>query len=695
MRTMTFALLIAGAVALALPARAQEELTTSDLLREMSALGRLASWPEPAFRTIQYSSYDRRSKNPELPGWFENSDGFGGEPIPGFEAVLRAADDQGVGEYLVVDQAGPGAIVRGWSAGMDGVLRVYLDGEHEPLYEGTGYEFLARRSQHFFKSAGISGEFGDAFIQQDADYLPVPFAKRLRVTWEGRLDELHFYHLQVRFYDSWVLVRSFDPERDLRGQEQLLGEVADALTQPRNSYAGAARDLSSELAAFEKVTHPLTAPKGGGAITELVLQVSAEQLNQALRGIALRIYCDDSALPQVECPAGDFFGTGPGINPYSSLPISVDPNGRMVSRWVMPFAEGAQLQFENCTDQPVKLACQVTLSPWDWNERSLYFRLKWRVQHNLLGGPQELVRDLPFLRARGRGQLVGLASILMNPTGIPTPWGSWWGEGDEKIFVDDSDTPAAFGTGSEDYYNYSWSRPDLFDHPYCGQPLDSGPGNSGYVSNHRWQIMDAIPFERALEASLELYPHTKVPGMSYACLAYHYARPGCRDDHRALTPAELIVPPLPEREAALSHGSRNSKIFYFDELPTELSSGTLEPLRVPLAMRGRVLGWPAQQGQRLSVTFPVETEGYYKPNLVLLHRPDGAVILLKVDGRQLLGLQGEELIALRTAHQTRDLNVYVQEVLLEAGDHTLEIECLEEGFIGLDYLWVQRTKDAP
>jgi hypothetical protein len=38
----------------------------------------------------------------------------------------------------------------------------------------------------------------------------------------------------------------------------------------------------------------------------------------------------------------------------------------------------------------------------------------------------------------------------MNPVTI------WWGEGDEKIWVDGEAFPSIFGTGTEDYYAYSW-----------------------------------------------------------------------------------------------------------------------------------------------------------------------------------------------------------------------------------------------
>ena len=47
---------------------ARPAVTTGTLLEEMSDLGRLARWPEPAYRTVQFSSYDRRSTTSEAPG---------------------------------------------------------------------------------------------------------------------------------------------------------------------------------------------------------------------------------------------------------------------------------------------------------------------------------------------------------------------------------------------------------------------------------------------------------------------------------------------------------------------------------------------------------------------------------------------------------------------------------------------------
>ena len=101
MKRFTAALLL---TILALPAATlAADVTTATLLDEMTRLELLARLPDPAYRTVQYSSYDRRSTSPDAPHWYGNSDGFGGEPSPNFAEVLREPDSSGVGLYLIAD----------------------------------------------------------------------------------------------------------------------------------------------------------------------------------------------------------------------------------------------------------------------------------------------------------------------------------------------------------------------------------------------------------------------------------------------------------------------------------------------------------------------------------------------------------------------------------------------------------------
>ena len=82
-----------------------DRVTTGSLYEEMIDMVGLAEFPEPAYETVQFSSYDRRSNLPGGGDWFANSDGFGNEPIPGFEAVLREPGEDGIGEYLMESTA--------------------------------------------------------------------------------------------------------------------------------------------------------------------------------------------------------------------------------------------------------------------------------------------------------------------------------------------------------------------------------------------------------------------------------------------------------------------------------------------------------------------------------------------------------------------------------------------------------------
>ncbi len=688
--------LFLGLIAAAVLARepSPPAVTTGSLLGEMTDLGRLARRPVPAYRTVQFSSFDRRSTTAESPGWFENADGFGGEPIPGFAKVLREPREGGAGLYLVADVRGPGAIVRGWSAGMGGVLRVYLDADPnaaEPdqktlVWEGPAYDFLARRSAAFLRAAGVDLDAANAFSQEDADYLPIPFARGLRVTWEGKLGELHFYHLQVRLYPEGTAVRTFDPKKDLKECEAEVRAAVAGLVKPPSPPLGWPVALEGDLAPGRPWSWSPEKP-GPGAVRELRLHLRADRLDEALRGCLLRIAFDGSQRPQVESPVGDFFASGPGVNPFSSLPFSVEADGTMTCRFVMPYREGVRLEVVNTTAVPVRLDGRVVLSPWTWDDASMYFRAKWRSDPDLLGGKG--IIDLPYVVAIGQGVFVGCAAMIVNPSGAPMAWGNWWGEGDEKILVDGEQAPSIFGTGSEDYFNYSWSRPDLFAHPYCGQPLDSGPDTSGYVSNHRFQVLDAVPFDRSLAVYLELCTHNPTPGLSYARIAYHYARPGAVDDHRGLMPSDLKVRPLPKRPFEAVHGAAGATSFPMADLKPEVTAGRLETVPFALAPQLQVAEWRAEKGAKLTFALPVAKDGRASLHLVAVHRKDGATVRAFVDGKPLATGDGAEEIRLRAAHAPRVLNVHLRPVDLKAGARQVVLECVEPGVVGLDSIWVK------
>ncbi|MFH1998560.1 MAG: glycoside hydrolase family 172 protein [Planctomycetota bacterium] len=667
------------------------------LLDEMHDLAGLARWPEAEYTTIQYSSYDRRSVSPEADAWYSNTDGFGGETIPGFLAVLEEPDKDGIGLYLVADVKGPGAVVRSWSAAMDGELKAYLNGNHMPFFEGTGYEFMARKSVTLLKDSDAIAEFGDAFCQQDADYMPIPFSDSFYVTWRGNLRNLHFYHLEVRRYTQGTQVTSFDPQNDPVLHGKTLKMAVERLNAPGLCSAGKRYDEAADLAPDKTWEWDTPSKDQAGAIIGFSLKLIAADTREAWRCTLLRIAFDGSQKPQVESPAGDFFGSGVGLNPFNSFPMEVTEAGEMTCRFVMPYRERARITLYNSTAESMKFKMSVTLLPWEWDERSMYFRAKWRTVNDIdmRFGPF----DLPYLVACGKGRFVGVACMLANPSPFPHPYGSWWGEGDEKIFVDNEPFPSFFGTGSEDYYNYSWSRPDLFDHPYCGQPLDSGPGNTGYCSNHRWHILDNLLFGTRFAFYMEMWPHSGRPGLGYSSIAYLYAKPGTLDDHRRIQVSELFVPQIPSMQPEAGFGSHGAVFHIFEQLEMSVSGGSLgfDDTQVS-ASQGRLVRWTAAPGDRLSVTIPINEKKDYSLNLVAAHWPESGAVRVLIDdtplvvsdlGGAMTGERESESLVLKSRFARRLLNTTFQPLPMTQGEHTLTLECLEAGRFGLDYLWIR------
>lgn len=678
-------------------AQQEEVITTGKLFREMIDMNGLTKFPAPYYKTVQYSSYDRRSKVPGGPFWFSNSDGFGREPIPNFEKVLREPDEKGIGEYLIADIKGPGAIVRLWSAAISGNIMLFLDDQKNPLYDGPAIDFFHNTYDDFPQINSINKElFGSTIYQRDASYTPIAFAKRMRMIWKGDLNTIHFYQVGVRRYEPQTKVITFSLE-DLSTYRFTIDKVTAVLSDPDKLYSVNSIDpevrLKVTLMPFEK--KGILTLQGPKAIERLTFKIEADNINKALRQTILHIHCDSYPWGHVQSPIGDFFGAAPGINPYTSLPFSVQEDRTMICRFVMPFKDSMKIFLENQGDQTISITASAFPKTYNWDKnRSMYFRARWRVDHNLIASNKD-VQDLPFLAGNGKGVYVGTASFLLNPSPIPTPYGSWWGEGDEKIFIDDETFPSTFGTGSEDYYNYSWSSPDIFYFPYCGQPRNDGPGNRGFVTNFRWHILDTLPFHNNIRFYMELYSHERISGLSYARIGYHYARPGMMDDHKALMPDDVRFPQLLEKWfPAARMGAINSVFYAAENNITEKKNTTVEPAQ--LWAGGKCLVWtPDNPGDKKIFIFDVEKAGKKRIHIVLGLTPCSGKVSFQIDGKPVFLSNDLKKIDLYRPFRTLLRNFSFQNMDLSSGRHELTVvfegneHNIQGSKISIDFFWVQ------
>ncbi len=213
------------------------------------------------------------------------------------------------------------------------------------------------------------------------------------------------------------------------------------------------------------------------------------------RTTVLRIYWDGREEPAVESPLGDFFAVGHGLRRMvDSIPVAVSSDGRAYNcYWPMPFAESARITVSNDSDRPV----QALFWYVDWVKldglppETPYFHAQYRQEFPCASGEDYLILD-----AEGRGHYVGtVLSVRMNEK-------SWFGEGDDRFYIDGETEPSLRGTGTEDYFCDAWGFRE-FMRPWYGVTLWEGfeVGDRGTV--YRWHVPDPVPFEKSLRVTIE------------------------------------------------------------------------------------------------------------------------------------------------------------------------------------------------
>jgi len=177
----------------------------------------------------------------------------------------------------------------------------------------------------------------------------------------------------------------------------------------------------------------------------------------------------------------------------------------------MPFENNAKVTIKNESDKAQKISLIVKHTPLKSSFNNLgYFHAKW---HRDLETDKKQPLDWKIMETSGRGRFVGTMLHIWNPKG------KWWGEGDEKFYVDGEKFPSTLGTGSEDYFGYAWCSPEIFSSAYHSQTTNFH--NRGHISNNRWHIGDNIPFQKSFDAYIEKYFINSRPTL-YAGIAYWY-----------------------------------------------------------------------------------------------------------------------------------------------------------------------------
>jgi len=240
---------------------------------------------------------------------------------------------------------------------------------------------------------------------------------------------------------------------------------------------------------------------GAGIIHRIWMSGTIPRNAEQRRLVRIQAFWDDAGKPAVDCPAGDFFGTGLGLAVPLENALFSNPEGRSFNANVpMPFRRGAKIQLVNESPSYALVWYDINYSAVDGlDEDVLYFHAAWRREQRT-----ELGRDFEILpHVVGKGRYLG---TNIGVIGGEDYRGTWFGEGEVKLYLDgDRENPTLVGTGTEDYIGSGWGQ-GVFHGRYSGS-LVSDNRNDIYAF-YRYHIDDPVFFHQDCRVTIQQMGNT-------------------------------------------------------------------------------------------------------------------------------------------------------------------------------------------
>jgi hypothetical protein len=348
------------------------------------------------------------------------------------------------------------------------------------------------------------------------------------------------------------------------------------------------------------------------------------------RELLLKFTWDNAEFPSIYVPFGDFFGLGHGIvNSYQSYLFSASTSNNNKFNQSCAFNSYAQMPFRERVVVELVNESEERICVWyyvDYESRPLedldncgYFHAEFHRENPFGGWGPEVQENTPetdgvmnlgedawnnnyvILETKGTGQYVGCNLSVANLRGtVFVDYGhagySWWGEGDDMIWVDGYHWPPDLhGTGSEDYFNNAWG---MQKNPYLRNgasifEFDTG----GYCTSYIQHIENPIRFTKEIKVTIEIGQANHL-GNDISSVAYWYAqqptpvaapppveqrRPTLKRDRQWVTdPSNQITTkqvPLTEQMLQMKREAQRKTLKPYEKTIGELvetNSGTIE-----------------------------------------------------------------------------------------------------------------------
>ncbi len=403
------------------------------------------------------------------------------------------------------------------------------------------------------------------------------------------------------------------------------------------------------------------------------------------RLLRLRIYYDDSPIPSVDAPVGDFFGVGHGFErSINSVMVRNSSSGRSRnSYWQMPFAKRIRITITNEGRRRVSNLYyhvdyrKLPSLPPD----TTYFHARYRqALPTVAGKPYEI------LSVSGQGHYVGtVLNIVQNEAG-------WFGEGDEHFYVDGNPTAVIEGTGTEDYFNDAWSF-RVGDSLYTGVPVADGTGVGARLGAYRWHVVDPIPFRRSLRLDIEHAGWTYSADGSvrsafeeradlFSSVAFWYQR-GIATDQ----------PDLPYGAARLPIGNAQQIEVEARADEVKVESGKASVQKDVFWSKDILFFEGSGPGAAVTIPFDVAADGRYELVAQLAHSSDYGAYVVELDGQSTASSTVLEHEPGANAGGTGRIDAYFTETYV-AEDHLIGWANLTRGRHTLRFVCVGKNSAA-
>jgi hypothetical protein len=422
------------------------------------------------------------------------------------------------GDNVLLDLQGPGTVHRVWVTGFNrdtARIKIYFDGETMPrvetlmchFFDGTHPPFLAPLVGNDSVSSG--GYYC---------YVPMDFKRSIKITVNATVTPF-YYNIGYHLYAPDAPVTTWTPSQDTSAARAMWNKRGqDPKSDSGNTTASGMVNLT------QGATQTLFDVSGPRSISSIRLRVPGvgatptSVTEEILNNTWIRIYWDDEPNPSVSAPIGLFFAIGQfGVSITRSLAAGIDSSDNLYIYFPMPFEKRARVELFSQRGVPTNgIAYEIKHKPFASPFTNVgYFKTQFIAQTRTGGDGTDAI----FFDADGAGHLVGVVASLKGEAN------RLYLEGDERIYVDGSPTPAIHGTGTEDFFNGGWYfLGGIFTLPVHGFTAHIRDSSFDRTTAYRLFLQDAIPFTKHLTAGIEHGPVNDVSEAAWT-LAYYYRKP--------------------------------------------------------------------------------------------------------------------------------------------------------------------------